>query len=370
MAGSLMQTESPHSPIFTARGIAASLGGLVVGFVVGSVLGFGLISVFTSLIVSATGYASVGTHVSSTLRRALFFGLVFFTLSVVTTYSAGMSWLAGIFIAFIAFFTSVCTTAGALPATFALLISPIYLSFAGLSLVMIRDQNTQPLMILIASSVGALVAIVYSGISSAVLSRIASDRRDIETVPIRSMWRAIRQSVTDFGRAPKDGIRRGVALGIGMVIFQLSPSHDVFLMLITIGIVLPVYGRVPLIIVGSRLLGAFIAVGIALLLPFVAPPTVVSIVAFVALAYAIATALHSTTHTLAAVCVSYLLFIGAPGAEIGIYAGWRLIDAAGGFLIAFSCGYLLWRKQPLLVTPIPVDLHASAVHQDPRIRLA
>ena len=30
LAGSLMQTDSSHSPIFTARGIAASLGGLVV----------------------------------------------------------------------------------------------------------------------------------------------------------------------------------------------------------------------------------------------------------------------------------------------------------------------------------------------------
>lgn len=365
-----MQTDSPHTPIFTFRGISASLGGLIVGFLVGSVLGFGLVGIFPALIVSATGYAAVGTHVASTLRRALFYGLVFFTLATVTSYSAGMSWLAGILIAIIAFFTSVCTTAGALPATLALLISPVYLSFAGFSLVMIRDQNTQPLMILIASGVGVLVALVFSGIASAVLSRITPDGRDTETVSIQWMWKAVRQSIADFGRAPKDGIRRSVALGIGMVIFQLSPAHDVFLLLMTIGIVLPVYGRVPLIIVGSRLLGAFIAVGIALLLPFVAPPTVIAIVAFVALAYAIATALHSTTHTLAAVCLAYLLFIGAPGAEIGIYAGWRLIDAAGGFLIALICGYAIWRKQPLLVTPIPVNLHAIAVHQDPRVRPA
>ena len=365
-----MQTDSTHSPIFTARGISASLGGLIVGFLIGSVLGLGLISVFTALIVSATGYAAVGTHVASTLRRALFYGLVFFTLAAVTSYSAGVAWLAGCLIAIIAFFTSVLTTAGALPATLALLISPVYLSFAGFSLVMIRDQNTPPLMILIASTIGVLVALVFSGVASAVLSRFASDPHVTSLVSIRSMWSAVRQSITDFGRAPKDGIRRGVALGIGMVVFQMTPAHDGFLLLMTIGIVLPVYGRVPLIIVGSRLLGAFIAVGIALLLPFVAPPTVIAIVAFVALAYAIATALHSTTHTLAAVCLSYLLFIGAPGGEIGIYAGWRLIDAAGGFLIALTCGYALWRRQPLLVTPIPENLHATAVHQDPRIRMA
>jgi hypothetical protein len=304
-------------------------------------------------------YAAYGHEPKIAVIRSLYFATFFFVLGTLVVLTTGIPWLAAVAMALVAFVDSLLTTTSVLGLAAALLSSTAYLLFAGFALLFMKDQGVNIPLMLYSLAIGLIAGIGATALLSFVLSKLPQ-RRPVPTVQhisLSSIWGTTRESIREFRRAPRDGVRRALALGIAMFIFESVPAHDGYLLLITAAIVLPVYGRVALMTVGSRLLGSFMAIGIALILPFILPRALVSVIAILVVAYAITSALRSTTNSLAAACIAFLLLIGAPGAEIGIYAGWRLIDAAGGFVIAWLCGYVLWPKRPLMITPIPPDLH-------------
>lgn len=370
LASPIMNQSSTHVPVLPLGGFIVVIVGLAAGFVGGTFSGLGFTALISGVIAASIAYASYGHEVRSALVRSLYFGVFFLIVGTVIVLSTGIPWLAAIAMGLFAFAGSVLTTTSPLGLTAALLSSTAYMILAGFSLLFMRDQGVNiPLMIL-ALAIGVVAGVLISTLFSFALSRLRLSKEGLPThrIALGVIWATAATAITEFRRAPRDGVRRALALGVAMYIFQAVPSHDGFLLIITTAIVLPVYGRVPLMTVGSRLLWSFMAIGIALILPFVVPQPFVSLVALLVIAYALATALRSTTNSLAASCIGFLLLIGAPGAEIGIYAGWRLIDVAGGFLIAWLAGYVLWPRQPLLITPIPSDLHVECERVQPTLR--
>lgn len=365
-----MNQSSTHVPVLPLGGFVIVVVSLAAGFIGGTVGGLAFTALISGVVAASVAYASYGHTVRSAFVRSLYFGVFFLLVGTAIVLSTGIPWLAAIALALFAFIGSVLTTTAPLGLTAALLSSTTYLILAGFSLLFMRDQGVNIPLMLLAIVIGVVAGILISTIFSLGLSRLGSPTEGLPThrIALSTIWNTATVAVAEFRRAPRDGARRALALGVAMYIFQSVPAHDGFLLLITVAIVLPVYGRVPLMTVGSRLLWSFMAIGIALILPFVLPQPIVSIVALLVLAYALATALRSTTNSVAAACIGFLLLIGAPGAEIGIYAGWRLIDVAGGFLIAWLAGYVLWPKQPLLITPIPRDLHVECERVQPTLR--
>lgn len=354
-----MSRSTSHVSVLPLWGSVVVTAALAAGFITAAVAGFGFIAIISGIVAACTAYSSYGYQLSTAIPRSLYFALFFTATSLLIVMTTGIPWLAAVAMAAMAFVGSVLTTAGALGLNAALMSSTAYLLMSGFSLILIKDQAFPFWLVILAALVGALVGVAMSTLSSFVLSLLK--RPHTQQVPrivsLSSMFSSMASAIRDSRRAHRDGIRRAVALGIAMLIFQSVPTHDGFLLLMTTAIVLPVYGRVTLLTVGSRLLTSFMAIGIALILPFVLPRASVTVIAILIIAYAIASALRSTTHSLAAAGMAFLLLIGAPGAELGIYAGWRLIDVAAGFVIAWVCGYVFWPKQPLMITPIPSDLH-------------
>ena len=354
-----MNQSSPHVSILPLGGFLVVIATLAAGFVAGTVAGLGFTALIAGIISACVAYAAYGPDTKVAIIRSLYFGSFFLVLGSLVVLTTGIPWLAAVAMALVAFVGSLLTTSSVLGLTAALLSSTGYLLVAGFALLFMKDQGVNIPLMLYSLAIGLISGVAVTALLSFVLSRLPQRRlaSPVQLISLTSMWASTRETIREFRRATRDGVRRALALGIAMFIFQSVPAHDGYLLLITAAIVLPVYGRVALMTVGSRLLGSFMAIGIALILPFVLPRPIVSVIAILVVAYAITTALRSTTNSLAAACIAYLLLIGAPGTEIGMYAGWRLIDAAGGFVIAWLCGYLLWPKQPLMITPIPADLH-------------
>lgn len=354
-----MNQSSPHTSVLPVGGFLVVTTALAAGFLAGTVAQLGFTSLIAGIISACVAYAAYGHEPKIAVIRSLYFGSFFFVLGTVVVLTTGIPWLAAVAMALVAFVGSLLTTSSVLGLAAALLSSTGYLLFAGFALLFMKDQGVNIPLMLYSLGIGLITGIGVTALLSFVLSKLPQRRpaATVQQISLASMWVSTKESIREFKRAARDGVRRALALGIVMFIFQSVTAHDGYLLLITAAIVLPVYGRVALMTVGSRLLGSFMAIGIALILPFVLPRPLVSVIALLVIAYAITSALRSTTNSLAAACIAFLLLIGAPGAEIGIYAGWRLIDAAGGFVIAWLCGYVLWPKQPLMITPIPPDLH-------------
>lgn len=354
-----MSRTSTHVPVLPLSGAAVVTAGLAVGFVAAALIGLGLTAIISGVLAACIAYSSYGHLPRTAFLRALLFALFYTAIALTVVLTTGIPWLAAIAMGAVAFLGSVLTAAGALGLNAALLSSTAYLLLTGFSLVFIKDQAQPILTMVLSVALGAMLGIVMSSVSSFISWLVARHhaRHTMHTVSLSSLLDKISTVIREFRRAPRDGVRRAVALGIAMFIFQTVPTHDGFLLLLTTAIVLPVYGRVTLLTVGGRLVASFMAIGIALILPFVIPRSAVSVIAILIIAFALASALRSTTYSLAASGMAFLLLIGAPGADFGIYAGWRLIDVAAGFLIAWICGYVLWPNQPLMITPIPSDLH-------------
>lgn len=354
-----MNHSSPHVSVLPLGGFLVVITSLAAGFVAGTFAGLGFTALISGIISACVAYAAYGHDTKIAVIRSLYFGSFFLALGSLVVLTTGIPWLAAVAMALVAFVGSVLTTSSVLGLTAALLSTTGYLLLTGFALLFMKDQGVNIPLMLYSLGIGLITGVAATALLSFVLSRLPQRRAAsaAQVISLASMWVSAQDSIREFRRAPRDGVRRAVALGIAMFIFQSIPAHDGYLLLITAAIVLPVYGRVALMTVGSRLLGSFMAIGIALISPFVLPRPIVSVIAILVVAYAITSALRSSTNSLAAACIAFLLLIGAPGAEIGIYAGWRLIDAAGGFVIAWLCGYVLWPKQPLMITPIPADLH-------------
>lgn len=367
VAGPLMNQPSPHVSPLPLGGFLVVFIALTIGFLAGSLAGLGFTALVSGILSASVAYAAYGHQTQIAIVRSLYFAGFFVILGCLIVLTTGIPWLAALAMALIAFAGSLLSATPPLGLSAALLSSTGYLLLAGFAVLFMKDQGVNIPLMLFALGIGAISGIALTALLSFALSRSPqrSTPAAAQTISLHSIWTNAWQAVRELRRAPRDGLRRALALGVAMFIFQSIPAHDGYLLLITTAIVLPVYGRVALLTVGSRLLGAFMAIGIALIVPFLLPRTLVTVIAILVIAYAIGTALRSTTNSLAATCIAFLLLIGAPGAEIGIYAGWRLIDAAGGFIIAWLFGYVLWPKQALMITPIPASLH----HECESVRL-
>jgi hypothetical protein len=327
--------------------------------ILGQAIGLGAAAIFVAVVaglVSLTG--SSGTlRNSAALAGVVGAGLIL--LTGVASFTANVPIAAALAMAIVAFATSLLSSSAPVGLLFAL-ISTLYYVFATVfGLALIKDQRELPTTLLAASVIGLVWGLLFVTARALIHDRRAG-ARIADSSPSAELFPVIAVAFTEFRRGPKDGIRRALALGAAAYWFEVVPGHDSIFILLTVAVVIPVDGRAPLLTVAYRLMGAFLAVGVALSTTFILPPVVVYAIAIGAVIYCITVAARSTTQAVAALSIAFLLFIGAPGADIGIYAGWRLVETAAGFAIAFISGYVLWPKQPLTVVPIPEDLVAAS----------
>lgn len=365
-----MNSHTTHVPALYARELIIVLFSFGTGFLAGSVGGLGLTALVSGLISAAVSYAAYGAHLQAAAARYVLFGAFFALLAILAVMTTNIPLLASLAMAIVAFSSSVIAASVPLGLVAGLMSTSLYLLTAAFSLVFMRDQGVNIPHMLFAVLLGLLSSALVLFVISIGLSLFPTRGRErrLIVVSLHSISTVIVSVTKEFRRAARDGTRRAIALGVAMYVFQSIPAYDGVVLIVTVAIVLPVYGRISLWTVGSRLLWSLMAIAIALILPSVFPQALILVVAGLVLCYSLATTLRSATNSLAAACIAFLLFIGAPGADIGIYAGWRLLDVAAGFVIGWLCGYVLWPKQPLMVTPIPGDLHIECARVQPTLR--
>jgi hypothetical protein len=348
-----------HSPVFDWKVALWVLPAVALGLWCGDATGLGLASIFSGTVAGLVALVGSRGDLRASTSLAASAGVLLLVLTMLSGAVANIPLAAAIAFAGVAFLTSVASSAPPVGLLFALLGSTFYLFATGFSLVLIKDQRVSLLTLATAALVGVvwgLIVVVMRGLYTNRTSRIVARAK-----PARAeLWLTMGTALREFRRGPKDGVRRALAFAVATYWFELVPNHDSFLILLTIAVLLPVEGRVSVLTGSYRLFGAYLTVGVALSLTFVLPAVVIYGIAIGALIYAVAVAARSTTHSDAAIAVAFLLFIGAPGADIGIYAGWRLIEAAGGFVVALLAGYVLWPRQALTIVPIPDDLVAQS----------
>ena len=354
-----MPTEGHHSPTLDWKVLLWVLPAVALGLWFGQVSGLGMAAIFSGVVSGLVALTGSRGSLRQSVQLAGMTGVILILLTAVSSSVAGIPLLAGSVFALIAFASSVASSAAPIGLLLSLVVSSFYLFATPFSLVLVSDQNTSSLLIVASALIGfvwGMLIVVGRGLFTLTTSPVVDRVRPADSRTLETM----RKALVEFRRGPKDGVRRAIALGIAAYWFTLVPNHDSFIVLLTVSILLPVEGRVTILTGSYRLFGAYLSVGVALSLTYVLSETFVYVIAVGAIVYAIAVAARSTTHADAAIAISFLLFIGAPGADFGIYAGWRLVEAAAGFALALVAGYILWPRQPLTIVPVPEDLVAQS----------
>jgi len=350
-----MPTMAHHSPTFDWKVALWVLPAVVLGLCFGQLAGLGLSAIFSGMTAGLVALVGARGELRFSAALALTAGVLLVLLTGISGAVTEMPLLAALAFAAVAFLTSVASSAPPVGLLLGLVGSTFYVFATGFSLVLITEQRASLLIVLTASLVGVvwgMTLVIARGLYVSRNSPVLTN----QTPRGAKLWPTMRQTVREFRRGTQDGIRRALAFAVATYWFESVPSHDSFIVLLTAAVLLPVEGRVTVLTGSYRLFGALLSVGVALSLTFVLPTLAIYSLGIGALIYAVAVAARSTTHSDAAIAIAFLLFIGAPGADIAIYAGWRLIEVAAGFAVALLAGYVLWPRQALTAVPIPDDL--------------
>lgn len=355
-----MSSVAHHTPNFSWRVSLWVIPSVVVGLVLGQALGLGSGALYVGFVAGIVTLTGSSGSLRNAMPLAGSIGAILFLLTVLASVTANNPFAAALAMSVVAFLTSLLSSSAPVGLLLSLLGTLYYLFATIFGLALIKDQHVSVLALASASLIGVMWGLLFVAARA-----FLHDRRIVgqlvSSSPQAGIFKVLSVALKEFRRGPRDGIRRAIALGAATYWFEVVPSHDAVLILLTVAIVLPVDGRAPLLTVAYRLFGAFLAIGVALSTTYLIPPVGVYAIAIGACVYAITVAARSTTQTASALGIAFLLFIGAPGADIGIYAGWRLVEVAAGFAIAFAAGYALWPKQPLTVVPVAEDLVSASV---------
>jgi uncharacterized membrane protein YccC len=194
--------------------------------------------------------------------------------------------------------------------------------------------------VLVGTAVGAVLAVA---VGTARRRRAGLDRvraPDDAPRPWAQVWTSLR-TVDEFTR---DGIRRALALGAGMLLFQLQPDRNAMWIFVGAYVVLMPTGRDPLVTALVRVVGTLVGVVAIGLLALVLPGGVLGGLSIGCLLGALLYSQRNPTLSAALSAAAVTLMVGAPSGSIPTWGGLRLLDTAVGCALAIAAGYLLWPR--------------------------
>jgi hypothetical protein len=351
---------------------AAVLVGMGAGFGAAWLIGLGSASVQAGIVAGFTAAAGSKGALRTAVPVAGLVGSLVVLSSSLGAATTGYPWAAAAAMAAVAFATSVLTAAVPVGLLIGMVVSYSYFLTTAIGVLVSdavgHDLDRIGLLGAVGLATGLALVAVRAGVEQ--LLGTASPRRGgTPASPTRAPLIApIVTALRTFDVHARDGVRRAVALGVAMLVFQYQASHGAFWVMLTVFVILQPNGRSTLSSAIVRVTGTIAGVlVVALLSPLLPDPVAVGL-AILCVAGSIAASTKSSTVSAGLGAVAASVLAGVPSGNVLAYAGLRLLDTVVGAAIAIVAGYLLWPRQRPVDVPVPDDLAgtASAAGLDPR----
>lgn len=334
--------------------------GMAAGFLMAHLLGFGDAAVQSAIVCSLTFSAGGSGRLRTALPVALVLGLIVVVYSTIGALTTGYPWAAALAMAFVAFTTTVMTAAKPVGLLIGMVASYAYFLVTGVGVLEGRAIGGGLDQIAVLGLIGLLTGLVLVTVRALVEQLIgtAPPPKSKRTSP--SLLAPMLTSVRTFDAVAKDGVRRAIALGLAMLIFQLVANHNAFWVFMTVFIILQPNGRST---VGSALLrvgGTLVGVIGLTIVSSVLPEAAAMPLALLAVVLSLALSSRSSWLSVALGAAAASVLVGLPHDDILGYAASRLIDTLIGAAIALAAGYLLWPRTGSDDTAVPADLTGEA----------
>ncbi|MFN8217775.1 MAG: FUSC family protein [Solirubrobacterales bacterium] len=327
--------RSRDAPLLWKVSAVAAVAGLG-GFALGSLLGpiqLALGATISGIFVAAAG--SVLPRGAGKVAAAIV-AVAAVAFATLASLVAGHAVAAGAAMAAVAFVSGLLAASGGVAILLGALLATAYVVPAA-----IGTGYDQPLgLVAAAAAVGAAWGMLFA--------RLVSQLTEEDSPAVGRQW--ARGVVSGLGQMARDlgdprvryGLRRGIALGIGMGIYEGTGDRDALWVMLTIFVVLQPERRASWDFALVRTVGTFLGIGLLALLAIPLSNTALLIAALILLDLGLAwvmrnPAVLTMATTVFAVAVTEVL---APGFTDP--AGHRLADTVLGAAIAILIGYVLF----------------------------
>lgn len=351
---------------------AAVLVGMGAGFGVAWLFGLGTASVQAAVVAGFTTAVGSRGPLRTAVPVAALVGSLVVLSSSLGAATTGYPWAAAVAMAAVAFATSVLTAAVPVGLLIGMVVSYSYFLTTAIGVLdsdaVGHDLDRISLLGAVGLATGLALVAVRAGVEQ-LLGTATARRGGTPDSPARApLITPIVAAVRTFDGHARDGVRRAVALGIAMLVFQYQGSHGTFWVMLTVFVILQPNGRSTLSSAIVRVTGTVAGVLVVALLSPVLPDPVAVGLAILCLAGSITASTKSSTVSAGLGAVAASVLAGIPSGQVVQYAGLRLLDTLVGAVIAIVAGYLLWPRQKPVDVPVPDDLAgtASAAGLDPR----
>jgi hypothetical protein len=344
--------------------MAAVLVGMAAGFGAAWLLGQGEAAIQAGIVAGFTAAAGSRGRLGTSVPVAGLVGVLVVLSSSLGAATTGYPWAAALAMAAVAFLTSVMTASAPVGLLIGMVVSYSYFLTTAVG-VLAREAVGHDLTgIGLLGAIGLAAGLVVVTLRAAVEQAMGTARPPDPAqgpAPARpSLVAPVITALRTFDTHARDGVRRAIALGVAMLLFQLQASHGAFWVVLTVFVILQPNGRSTVSSALLRVAGTVVGVtALVLVAPWLPRPVLV-VVAVLCVAGSIAASTKSTPLSAALGAAAASALAGIPTDRVAAYAGARLLDTLIGAALALAAGYLLWPRQRAVPPSVPDDLAGSA----------
>lgn len=343
-------------PLAVGAAAGAALGGGA-----GLLLGFGERSIQSAVVAAFVLAAGSMLPARLAVPVAALVGATVLLSSVVADATTGSPAAAAVAMALVMFATSVLTASVPLGLLLGMCGSYVYMVVSGFGVIATYTRSLDAFRGLVVSLVGVLAALVGVAVLSWVrrgrdAGSPPGDAADRSSTARPDVVGPVLASLRTFDRHARDGVRRGLALGVAMFLFQVSGTRDAFWMLLAAFVVLLPNGRSPLPNALARVAGTFAGALVVGGLAVVLPPTLLLPLGAAAMILSLAYAQRSAAMAATLGAMAAVVLVGVPEGAVLPWAVSRFVDTLVGATLGLVFGYLLWPKDKPVVEVPPDDV--------------
>ncbi|MEZ5116313.1 MAG: FUSC family protein [Candidatus Nanopelagicales bacterium] len=332
---------STGAPLQWPLGLGAVVGGAA-GAAAGWPLGSTVGTAFAAIVSALAGAVAFSAPAAAAAGAGVLAVVAATAGTLLAGLTTGQPLAAAASMAVVAVLTSAAFAAGKVGPVLGLLGSISYL-IAAIVGMLLRAAEVPATDIVLAVLAGAAAGVVVAVVVGVLRRRRAgADRLPRPSGP--GPWRQIWTSLRTVDAYTRDGIRRAIALGLAMLLFQLDTGRNAMWIFLGAYIVLLPTGRDPVQTAFVRVAGTLVGVIAIGLLSLVVPVGALVALAVVALLGALLYSQRQPTLSAAMSAAAAALLVGAPTGAVAEWGGFRLLDTAVGCGLALLAGYLLWPK--------------------------
>lgn len=354
-----MTPASAARPDWQWRLMGAILLGMVAGFAVAWLLGWGERGIQSAIVAALTLASGSSGRLRTALPVAALLGLIVVAFSTVGAVTTGYPALAALAMAGVAFSTSIMAAAQPVGLLIALVASNAYFLVTGVGVLEAKAVGGDLGQVGVLGLIGLLTGLVLVALRALVEQALGTAPPARERAVAPALVPPMLTSLRTFDDHAKDGVRRALALGITMFGFQYYASHNAFWVMLTVFVILGPKGRPTLALAARRVVGTLLGVLVVTALASLLPTGLAAALGILALAASLAASSRSTTVSAAFGAAAAAVLTALPSGDFAGYAGARLVDTLIGVSIALAAGFLLWPRSGGS-TRVPDSLAADA----------